>query len=408
MSAARGSYRLTYLDGLRGVAALVVVLAHFFQFFLPATFDSSARTHGFGEKLLATTPTNLLVSGVQAVSIFFVLSGLVLSAPIFAGKGREWYAEAALKRYPRLAIPALASTLLALLIATTIGFHYGDLVPLSGATMRDRFATIDSLSTAIWQGTIGAFFKHEDSYNPVLWTISIELIGSFMVFATMPIVASWRFRWIVYLIALVATENTHFMGFVVGAVIADALYSGAFRNSTITAIALLVPGIWLGSYPYYGSDHGVWLLLPEGRSTTYHVIGSGLLVLSILMSRRAQEFLSSKPLAFLGHVSYSLYLTHFSLLGSIGALSILLASASFGYQMAVIFTFFWIIPTTIFAAAAFKKLIDDPAIRISGFISQKMMAASMQLLRLRNETKAYRFGQNQDGNSITPSTSGQK
>jgi peptidoglycan/LPS O-acetylase OafA/YrhL len=126
------------------------------------------------------------------------------------------------------------------------------------------------------------------------------------------------------------------------------------------------------------------------------------------MSRRAQEFLSSKPLAFLGHVSYSLYLTHFSLLGSIGALSILLASASFGYQMAVIFTFFWIIPTTIFAAAAFKKLIDDPAIRISGFISQKMMAASMQLLRLRNETKAYRFGQNQDGNSITPSTSGQK
>lgn len=370
MSEVRGNYRLGYLDGLRGIAALVVVVAHFFQFFLPATFDLSARTHGFGEKLIATTPTNLLVSGTQAVSIFFVLSGLVLSAPIFAGKGRGWYAEAALKRYPRLAIPALASTLLSLLIATTVGFHYGDLVPLSGATMRDRFATIDSLSTAIWQGAAGAFFKHEDSYNPVLWTISIELIGSFMVFTTMPIVASWRFRWIVYLIALVATENTNLMGFVVGAAIADALYGGAFRNSTITAIALLVPGIWLGSYPYYGSDHGVWFLLPEGRSTTYHVIGSGLLVLSILMSRRAQDFLSSKPLAFLGGISYSIYLTHFQLLGSVGCLSMLWISTSYTYTTAILATFAWIVPAAIVYAWVFKALIDDTAIRVSGRIAR--------------------------------------
>ena len=91
--------RETHLDGLRGCAALIVVFAHFCQMFLPAVFSPKDLNHNLGEQWFATTPLNILVHGQMAVSIFFVLSGIVLSAPFFKSKNSHWYLSAALKRY---------------------------------------------------------------------------------------------------------------------------------------------------------------------------------------------------------------------------------------------------------------------------------------------------------------------
>ncbi len=167
------SNRFIYLDGMRGVTAVVVVICHFFQIFLPAAFSPASPDH-FGERYLALTPINILFNGNFAVSVFFVLSGFVLSAPFFSGASTHWYLNAALKRYPRLAIPALSSTILAWIVALTIGFHYGQTKAMSGADMPDFFATISSLRTAIWEGSIGSFFFNQNDYNKVLWTIQTE------------------------------------------------------------------------------------------------------------------------------------------------------------------------------------------------------------------------------------------
>src|SRR6478735_3104673 len=110
--------RFKYLDGLRGVAALVVVFAHFFQFFLPAAFAPALADH-LEEKTLGGSPLNLAINGNFAVTLFFVLSGFVLSAPFFLKRDAWWYMGATIKRYPRLALPAAASTLLAAIIGLT-------------------------------------------------------------------------------------------------------------------------------------------------------------------------------------------------------------------------------------------------------------------------------------------------
>ena len=75
-TAPRGAGRLRELDGLRGLAA-VVVLIHHCLLTVPALAEVGARPGtvpgGALERLLALTPAHLLWGGYEAVLVFFIL-----------------------------------------------------------------------------------------------------------------------------------------------------------------------------------------------------------------------------------------------------------------------------------------------------------------------------------------------
>ena len=66
--------KVPYLEGLRGIAAMQVVLLHFVTGFLPNTAQHS------------WPPLRVLFDGHTAVYVFFLISGAVL-APSFARSG---------------------------------------------------------------------------------------------------------------------------------------------------------------------------------------------------------------------------------------------------------------------------------------------------------------------------------
>ena len=72
------SKRLEYLDSIRGVAALFVLLSH--------TVAAFAWPKGF-DTFLNLPFVSILFSGQEAVCMFFVLSGYVLSKPYFRSPG---------------------------------------------------------------------------------------------------------------------------------------------------------------------------------------------------------------------------------------------------------------------------------------------------------------------------------
>ncbi|MGZ3217346.1 acyltransferase family protein [Paracoccus sp. T5] len=65
--------RIAPFDGLRGVAAVIVVMFHYLCMLHPSWAPISGEV-----KLLAHTPVNILWNGRLAVSVFFVLSGFVM------------------------------------------------------------------------------------------------------------------------------------------------------------------------------------------------------------------------------------------------------------------------------------------------------------------------------------------
>ena len=105
--------RVNALDGVRGLAALVVVVFHVMM--LTPALASVARGDAAPAGWLAilnVPPLKLLWSGDEAVIVFFVLSGYVLTLPYLRRqlRVRAYYPS----RFIRLFVPTWASIILAL------------------------------------------------------------------------------------------------------------------------------------------------------------------------------------------------------------------------------------------------------------------------------------------------------
>jgi peptidoglycan/LPS O-acetylase OafA/YrhL len=109
--------RLPALDALRGIAALVVVAHHCVRVdpAFARGFDLPGEPLPGVARVVLRTPLHLLVAGPEAVFVFFVLSGFVLSRPWLAG-----YAPALRDYYPRRLLRLLPPVWGALLLAAAL------------------------------------------------------------------------------------------------------------------------------------------------------------------------------------------------------------------------------------------------------------------------------------------------
>jgi len=116
--AARPASRLRSLDGLRGAAALLVLVHHcalLFPALAEVYFVTAAPPPLTGwQHALSYTPLHLFWAGTESVYLFFVLSGLVLVLPVLARTDFDWLAYYP-RRVVRLYGPVVAAVGLGLL-----------------------------------------------------------------------------------------------------------------------------------------------------------------------------------------------------------------------------------------------------------------------------------------------------
>jgi peptidoglycan/LPS O-acetylase OafA/YrhL len=101
--------KLNAAESIRGLACLAVVFSHLSLSFYPYLhhFSPDDRAHGHWDYFMHHSPFAFWYSGTAAVFVFFVLSGFVLSYAILRHDDvPRKVTEMAIKRYPRLAIPA--------------------------------------------------------------------------------------------------------------------------------------------------------------------------------------------------------------------------------------------------------------------------------------------------------------
>src|ERR1700727_2198473 len=110
--------RIAYLESIRGLAALQVLLLHFFSAFVPdLVFSLPADSAIAG--YIRLSPLFFLYDGYSAVYIFFVLSGYVLTRSFERHLARP--SSQVLARIVRLGLPALAAALVAAAVMLSFG-----------------------------------------------------------------------------------------------------------------------------------------------------------------------------------------------------------------------------------------------------------------------------------------------
>jgi peptidoglycan/LPS O-acetylase OafA/YrhL len=377
--------KLMYLEALRGLAALIVVFHHYLAAFYPyATLGGAYRPHETWERWFLATPLGFFAAAHFAVCLFFILSGYVLSLPFFGStaKDDDSLLAALVKRPFRLVGLVIASELLAFVL---LKLHWYFNVEASAVThsapwFREWWMTTNDRYFRLFWDFLTRPFEAGASYNPPLWTIRIELYGSFIVFIFLLLFRRNRLKPLAYLVALLMLHRGLYMGFLIGVMLADFSRNcpDQMEKHTRSPLSpcLLVVGIFFASFPFYAGtalQGTVYVALPNLPLLDggYSMLGAILIFIGVLLGPRTQALLSWAPLQFLGRISYALYAFHFLLLGSFSAWLFLKLMPSLGYNSAFLWTFAVSLVILLVASHLISLWIDAPVTRLANFIGSR-------------------------------------
>ncbi len=377
--------RFMELEGLRGIAAVMVVFYHYliafyaFAFFSNGTTMATAPNTWF-EPAIHGNPLMALVSGSFAVALFFVLSGFVLSIGFFQTGKEGIIKKLASKRYFRLMLPALASVFICyILIKLGLSHAQQASIITHSGWLGVQWNFIPHIYDVFVNGTWGIFTIGQSAYNNVLWTMMIEFAGSFLVFGALLIFGKSTHRWVLYLALLIITCNTWFLGFILGMILADLTANGFVQRKKRKLwfiSSLLAVGIFLGGYPFSGTQGTIYeyLTIPHLVGTVnfvsiYMLVGATAIVSLVVMSTQVARVLALKYISKLGTYTFSLYLIHLPILFTFTTFGFIHLHNHFGYNMSVILALLASVPLIIIATYLFERYVDKPSIRFSGYLA---------------------------------------
>lgn len=298
--------RYKELDGLRGIAALSVYFSHLVGVFI-------LNNNSF-YNIINHSPLHILWDGESAVNLFFLLSGFVLTLPYLENKNNINLTTFYIKRIFRVYPAFIFSILLCILMKE---FLFNPLKMGSYSNWINEFwkwnliklPFNDFVNTFI---LVGRTFN-SDLFNPVIWTLRVEMIISFVLpfFIFFALRTRFHFNLLILAIFFLIGKNTSGI-FYLGIVLAVYRYNILnYINLKFTrlhniALFLIASILYTSRFSLHIDISWINVLLST--------LGCALIVLMALKNGIFNSILKSKPIVFLGNVSYSLYLLHFPVL----------------------------------------------------------------------------------------------
>ena len=368
--------KINSAESIRGLACLAVVFSHLSLSFLPYLhfFDPDDQANNHFIYSLHHSPFAFWYSGTAAVFVFFVLSGFVLSYAIMKDpkKIKDKIKTMSVKRYPRLMIPALTSCLCIWLV-----FQFIHIDSSHANGWFQAYVTQDfSFKKAIYEGTIGSFFFAESETNWVLWTMTLELLGSFVLFL---LIYLYQYKKILFFIGSIlilaliyAWQGEDFCLGIASFVIGIYAYLYGRRLALYAAVLMLIVGLYLaGAHNTSHSYAWIYAVLGEKTYEYCNFLAGILIVYSILMSPKLSALLDHKFFIWLGKLSFSVYLLHLLMiyLVCVPVLNLCL-SWGYGYVVSVVLASLICLLATLGVAEVYSRYIDQLAIQLSNRLAK--------------------------------------
>lgn len=307
----KSSIRFVELDGIRGLAAVGVVIYHYGM---------------IGAKPWIGWLYPIYNKGLYLVDLFFVLSGFVLCHAFGKRAGIDRFGRNVRLRLARL----YPLHLVTLLVVALTWLAFGNVLGMRNAfhSFNDTYHFL--LNVLMLQSSS---LEHGYSFNTPAWSISTEIIINILYFGLILLPRKWAYSVIGLIMlfcaiqlqrhglasgdklggtvdfALLRTALGFFSGVVAYEIYIRRINDGAGSlRADVFAIFILLCTLCLFADWWIFSRHGrtvltVWVFL---------VFPAGLI--ATLRSNRVRHLLARYPFQWLGKVSYALYLTHVPLL----------------------------------------------------------------------------------------------
>lgn len=372
METSSGSGRIHSLDGLRGVACVVVLLLHVAMML----------------ELWGPAGPYVLIPGTPAVTVFFVLSGVVLSlaplARLRAGGPYDWLGYYP-RRVVRLGVPLAAAVALGVVAgyvawrlgstgrsATAIAFDGGPQQVVHDLIM--QFDVIFFVS----DDTLTLFGEPLVRVNSPVWSMGWELWFSLTLPLAIACLARARHDAAAALAIFAGIFVSHWCGyfplrlcltFWLGVLLAKHLARLAEKDfgpaASAGALLALLAVIELAQADAAGLLGPLDPLASAALSTLMNAACMGLVALCVVDGpvRRA---LSTRPVRLLGSVSFSLYLTHAVAIGALEALLPRLGVTGPLAQAVLA------VALSMGAAVVFWLVVERPAIDLSRRVGERL------------------------------------
>jgi len=340
---------LDFLDGLRGLAALYVMLCHMYL----SQFGMVARTGGRGVAF------NWLLYGHLAVDVFIVLSGFCLAIPVAQVQHIKGGPSEFLRRRARRILPPFYASLLLCVVLLLISHfvEHGHSLPF---TIKGLIANALLLQDL--------FPELDMQFNPPFWSVAVE----WKIYFLFPfLLLIWRryghfgLLGISAAIGLVVTVGLRLIHpgahlghtcpwflFLFAMGVASGLFTFNVRSReyiprSIWGVGIFCPVLLflLVTYPITGKGEAEMFVphLPLIDITMGALMSSFLMLLTHHVRREDNNLLllllTRRPIVMLGIFSYSLYLVHYPLIDYVALLihKIPVVGDSTGLRAALLF-----------------------------------------------------------------------
>lgn len=350
--------RINYLDSLRGIAALMVVIYHancWLDFTKDKVIQSAIPSHVL----------NIFFSGNTAVALFFVLSGFVLSFK-YVNKTRDAPIKLHLIEFLIKRIFRIYPAFWVVLAIIYVIFGGKPLTFLQeGSLLFNQYETIH--------------------FVPIDWTLIIEAKMSILM-PVFIVLCYFGYRYVIFfalILFIFFNIDNNVVHFIIGIGIAlnfNIFTAENWQNSKLYAYrywiyALILLLLSADSLYFIIINH---INLHESNTNLGFVakgIASGMIIMLVICSPKIQLFLENKALLFLGKISYGIYIGHWFICVNI------IETMYFESMQSVIGSFYlthiivryglWTIVSILFGAILYYG-IEQPAIKLGSYLITKL------------------------------------
>jgi peptidoglycan/LPS O-acetylase OafA/YrhL len=357
------NHRYKQLDSLRGIAALTVFIGHSIGTIVNLDLLNK----------ITPTPLSIFYNGYAAVMFFFVLSGFVLSLPFMNNERplslTAFYIKRIFRIYPAFIVAILLSVLLK-------EFVYDRHAMASSVLWFKQYWAWDWNKTNLKEILrtfllIGPSFKTQ-LIDPPIWSLVVEMKMSILLPFFILIVSRCGVIINIGLFLVISYVAYRYTGLQISVFywgVLLAKYQLHLRSELKKWPAIALVSVILISLLLYNTG----LEFLSFHSKPYYIIfsnylpaiGSCIIIISVLASKRLSSIFQHKTGVFLGSISYSFYLMHFPVL--IAVTTLMINRFAYSVQIAVGLAFL----LTIAIAWLMMLFIERPFQRIASRLVKK-------------------------------------